>query len=567
MNKNVTIKKAAKIVLAVILAAVLLINLLTIVFSSLSLRKHLNWMPCALLSVSSGSMEPAISAGDLILVYETPYDELKIGDYVTYLDAEGDFTTHELISRGENSFETKGLANDKADDTISRGAYCAKVVAVFPGMGALLNFFTRPVPAIISILIVLFVFYGIPAVKKRKKPAAAEGGSAVSGEESEKGSKPALSGRLRNLAALALASVFACTPFMTAARYVSDINDFAPVQAARVNFKSNYMSQIDVSTSGAVSGGNTYDLGGWDGDEYTMFIEINNYSNPLLYNTIDVPYILYLELIDDGTETCISTGKYSITLNDTAITRYLPSTPGTGKIYDITAKDYHRNIPGNIWSESGIQGPYLLEKSEGGVINSDTFKFTMKLNTGISIAEKGTARSEGNVIRGDHVHFKIMACTDYMKQFYHELKGEFKIAIADENNFLVTSVSDSASATSTNSILSANIRTKLVGTGAEQTVYIYWDATKMYLDELDPTGANAISNYRNSYYDGKSEPQKLDQKLGIGYLKIPMQAKSNYTFQYIKENEYVKTSLVDYISIGTTEITDYTNLFQTNLAD
>ena len=82
MNKAV-LKKTGKTVLILILAVIIAVNLLTIAFSCAGLRRQLKWMPCALLSVSTGSMEPAIHQGSLILVYETPYDELKTGDIIT----------------------------------------------------------------------------------------------------------------------------------------------------------------------------------------------------------------------------------------------------------------------------------------------------------------------------------------------------------------------------------------------------------------------------------------------------------------------------------------------------
>ena len=168
MNCNSSLKKAAKIILSVILIGITVINLLTVLFSSIGLRKQLNWVPCAFLSVTSDSMKPKFSKGDMILVWDTPYDELNIGDIVTYFDEQGGFTTHELIRRNGDEIITKGLANNTADNPVNRGLYCAKLIAVFPKLGFIVDIFTRPIPAVIAISLIIFLFYGLPLIKRVK---------------------------------------------------------------------------------------------------------------------------------------------------------------------------------------------------------------------------------------------------------------------------------------------------------------------------------------------------------------------------------------------------------------
>lgn len=78
-------------------------------------------------NVSSGSMKPEYKIGDIIIDEEVLATDLKVGDNVTYLGAEGDFeniiVTHKIIEikedNGNYSFITKGTANDIADPEIT----------------------------------------------------------------------------------------------------------------------------------------------------------------------------------------------------------------------------------------------------------------------------------------------------------------------------------------------------------------------------------------------------------------------------------------------------------------
>ncbi len=70
--------------------------------------------------VLSGSMEPAISSGDAIIVNEVPASTIAVGDVITYGGGErSPPTTHRVIDVQEQGdqlvFETKGDANEDAD--------------------------------------------------------------------------------------------------------------------------------------------------------------------------------------------------------------------------------------------------------------------------------------------------------------------------------------------------------------------------------------------------------------------------------------------------------------------
>lgn len=95
-----------------------------------------------LFSVLSGSMEPAISKGSLILV--RPVDKYQTGDIITFR-GEGDSketVTHRIINVVEDKdnnkfgYETKGDANEDPDpELIARRRVIGKVMVKFPWLG------------------------------------------------------------------------------------------------------------------------------------------------------------------------------------------------------------------------------------------------------------------------------------------------------------------------------------------------------------------------------------------------------------------------------------------------
>lgn len=81
-----------------------------------------------LYTVSSDSMKPLYEVGDVILVKETPQEEINVGDVVTYnatrYDLKGLTITHRIIKimpddKGTEIITTKGDANEIEDPSIT----------------------------------------------------------------------------------------------------------------------------------------------------------------------------------------------------------------------------------------------------------------------------------------------------------------------------------------------------------------------------------------------------------------------------------------------------------------
>ncbi|MFC7176169.1 signal peptidase I [Halosegnis marinus] len=85
--------------------------------------------------VLSGSMEPALSPGDVVIVdASTP---VRVGDVITYrTGGESVPTTHRVVGAVDGGYETKGDANENVDaGVVPRSAVLGEVVYVIPLVG------------------------------------------------------------------------------------------------------------------------------------------------------------------------------------------------------------------------------------------------------------------------------------------------------------------------------------------------------------------------------------------------------------------------------------------------
>ncbi len=117
-------------------------------------------------SVQSGSMEPALSTGDLVLVHSIPASEYRIGDVITYMDPSNpkQTITHRIaeIKDGQQRvFVTKGDANHSADRAFNEAMVVGKQEVAVPVVGRAVDFlFTIPGLLIVIWLPALWLIFG-----------------------------------------------------------------------------------------------------------------------------------------------------------------------------------------------------------------------------------------------------------------------------------------------------------------------------------------------------------------------------------------------------------------------
>lgn len=150
--------------LLIILAANLYLIAARLIFKE-SLPKLFGY---AQLAVVSGSMEPAIEVGDLLITRDFPgYD---VGDIVVY-DSDGTLVTHRIIEIDGDELHLKGDANNTSDPPIDRSMIVGKVIARIPQAGNFVLFLRTPAGILLlgGALALLLVLSGMPERKREAK--------------------------------------------------------------------------------------------------------------------------------------------------------------------------------------------------------------------------------------------------------------------------------------------------------------------------------------------------------------------------------------------------------------
>jgi signal peptidase len=140
--------------------------------------------------VLSGSMEPALNVGGVIVTKPVKLEDVKIGDIITFQPEPGQKVTHRVVDiieqEGKPWFQTKGDANEEPDPNFvsSKGDKMAKVVFHLPYLGFAAHFMKSKlaflvligIPALI--LIAMFsrdIWKGILEEKEKRKLKANNG--------------------------------------------------------------------------------------------------------------------------------------------------------------------------------------------------------------------------------------------------------------------------------------------------------------------------------------------------------------------------------------------------------
>ncbi len=120
----------------------------------------------AQLTVLSGSMEPAFSAGDVLVIHREA--EYAPGEVVTFRD-EGALTTHRIVAGGPEGFTTKGDFNNAPDSRpVPAERIVGKVVLVIPHLGQVFLFLRTP-PGIVAVLLLGLLLLFLPEAWEKAK--------------------------------------------------------------------------------------------------------------------------------------------------------------------------------------------------------------------------------------------------------------------------------------------------------------------------------------------------------------------------------------------------------------
>ena len=148
-----------------VIICILLIILLIFVLYQKYIKnvEHIKVFGYSFFIVKTGSMEPNINMGELIIVKENK--EYNLGDVITYYDGNV-FITHRVIDKSENVYLTKGDMNNEYDEKVNYGNIIGKVIFHSEILGKII---TKYLKIIISIYIVVMICLKIFLINKNVK--------------------------------------------------------------------------------------------------------------------------------------------------------------------------------------------------------------------------------------------------------------------------------------------------------------------------------------------------------------------------------------------------------------
>ena len=163
-------------ILCIILIPILIINVTLIIKS----YTHQDEVPkiggyCPLI-VLTGSMEPEIKSGDLIICKQIDGNDVQVGDVLAFFDPDSTGTavlTHRVVEitdlEGTLAFITKGDANNSQDRTpvLSDqmvGAYQFRI----PGAGNVAMFMQTTAGLVVCVVVPLLLLVGYDIIRRRR---------------------------------------------------------------------------------------------------------------------------------------------------------------------------------------------------------------------------------------------------------------------------------------------------------------------------------------------------------------------------------------------------------------
>lgn len=129
------------------------------------LPKFLGFSP---LVVLSGSMEPAMYPGDVVIIREQAADKYRPGDVVTYLTG-GNAFTHRIVSEENGVFTLKGDNNNTADEFLTADRFEGKVILRIPKIGLAIVFLKKPQGMMLVGALLLLSVYGGDLYRRKHK--------------------------------------------------------------------------------------------------------------------------------------------------------------------------------------------------------------------------------------------------------------------------------------------------------------------------------------------------------------------------------------------------------------
>ncbi len=150
------IKQLSKTFIKVILVTLLSYNIYNFYCINVLNMKIATVNGYGMLDVISGSMEPNIMVGDLVII--NTYDkDYKVNDIVTFVDVNNSLVTHRIVDIIEDTVVTKGDNNNTKDEAILKSSIIGKYVTKVNGLGNFINSLKNPIVMVVVLLVGVMV--------------------------------------------------------------------------------------------------------------------------------------------------------------------------------------------------------------------------------------------------------------------------------------------------------------------------------------------------------------------------------------------------------------------------
>ena len=165
MSKTTKNKPVLRIAVLCVVAALAVASVATAVYG----RMAGNAMPMPFgvgaAVVLSGSMEPEISVGDLLIVARQ--GDYQVGDVIVFQSGRS-AVTHRIVSAQGDTFITQGDANNTQDPPITGDQIKGAVVLVIPKVGNVFNWIRNPVGTLTVLALAAWLLFGSLLPEKKQ---------------------------------------------------------------------------------------------------------------------------------------------------------------------------------------------------------------------------------------------------------------------------------------------------------------------------------------------------------------------------------------------------------------
>ncbi|MBR6034365.1 MAG: signal peptidase I [Clostridia bacterium] len=175
-NKAQLIRKTISIIIYILLTPLLVYNISLIAQAVTNPNKTPSFLGIKTYTIISGSMEPELKIGDIVIVKEAGKDDIKEQDVISYRHGQS-VITHRVIeiheNEGNKTYKTKGDSNNIEDtEEISYSSIEGRMIGRIPFLGKLSRLLQGKVTVVV-IALMAYVYFShlskMNRVKNRRK--------------------------------------------------------------------------------------------------------------------------------------------------------------------------------------------------------------------------------------------------------------------------------------------------------------------------------------------------------------------------------------------------------------